>query len=190
MHPGLRIGVALIAVLVCSASCARIASEIDDVKVLSLAIVQPQPTATQSGESSSEQLEVEFESGNDLYEFASRTGFNLAGEVRSCDSKTRPDVLVGGDYVRSDGIIVGSESSDQPPPSSNASHPFRYTIQVPLRHSAITSGPLRSAAFDLRRRSMQLCLRLRGGDMSGGEFESKVAMIPKSMLDKVLQRSK
>lgn len=175
--------------LACSVSCARVNHEISDVRIASLAVVPPKPATSSYPSGVAEQLLIKFDTSKDLFEFAQRTGFHLAGEVTSCDKAMATDVRLGGDYVRLNGVIIGSEYGDKPPAGDTVS-PYRYSIQVPIQRDRASRGSLKSAPFNLRRQPMQLCLRLRGGDMSGAKFESNIAKIPKAMLEKALLSAK
>ncbi len=129
-------------------------------------------------------LVVVFSSEQDLVEYAKDHEFNIGNDTSFCRDGAFDTLqpLQGNPYVFDDFGKVDAFQRER----SRSSHPAPYFYRVFIRLKSISLAGQKIAPYDLAANPADICLRIRGGNMSGAKFTSNTIVVSRDAVVRAL----
>ena len=130
--------------------------------------------AKPSWSSHSNQVAIGFSTNLDLWDFAQSKEYNVVVEVSACTGQELDPTreLQSSVYLYTYSGSFNSLSDKRP------SDAGRYRIYFSSARFPTASDTFSTFSYDLAANPLDVCFRLRGGNMLGGSFYSNIVVIP------------
>lgn len=168
-------------------------SEVDLRKEAAFAPWRPDPSEDKIPASRFSLLKISVTSGRNLFRFADRHEFNIGIDVFDCQTQNGVIDSYGGGrvywreievdpYAEANGKLVRIGHPDD----QGRTNIYDGYIAVRRDKPDRTLHNVQFPAYDLRKHPLDLCLRIRGGNMLAQTFASNVALVHKADIERAL----